>query len=199
MFDKTIRHLIETFSRLPSVGPKTAERFVFHLLKSGKGEVGKLTIALQELISTVKSCSVCQDFSESNPCNICSDPKRDQSTICVVAESSDAMAVEKTGGYRGTYHILRGTIDALEDSLPPSLKIRELIERIKQPQPKIKEVILALNPDIRGETTMLYIQKELSSLEVTVTRLARGLPIGADLAYADEVTLSSALKERKKM
>lgn len=199
MFDKTIRNLIDAFTRLPSVGSKTAERFVLHLLKSGKGEVGKLIAALQETMATIRSCSVCQDFSETNPCNICADAKRDHSIVCVVADTPDAMAIEKTGGYRGTYHILRGTIDALEGALPGTLKIRELLDRVQRSEPKIQEVILALNPDIKGETTMLYVQRELAPMGVTVTRLARGLPIGADLAYADEVTLASALKERKKL
>ncbi len=199
MFDQSIQQLLVALSRLPSVGPKTAERFVLYLLRSGKGEVKNLVNALEGVMQNVKTCSKCQNFTETNPCHICSDPKRDHSTICVVATIPDASAIEKTGEYRGTYHILRGVIDAVKGTMPKHLKIAELLTRVTATQPKIKEVILALNPTIPGETTTLYIQKELADADVTITRLARGLPIGADLAYADEVTLNSALKERKQL
>jgi len=199
MFDPSIQKLITAFSRLPSVGPKTAERFVLYLLRSGKGEVGQLTAALSNLVNTVKSCGLCQNFSEHNPCHICSNPKRDKSTVCVVAQIPEASAIEKSGAYTGVYHILRGTIDAIEGTMPRHLKIQELINRVKASDSKVREIILALNPDIPGETTMLYIQKELSDSTVKISRLARGLPIGADLSYADEVTLTSAMKERKEI
>ncbi len=199
MFDRSIQNLIQALTRLPSVGQKTAERFVLFLLKRGKGEVANLVTALQQVAGSIKSCGVCQNFSESDPCHICSDQKRDHGLICVVEDIPEASAIEKTGEYKGTYHILRGTIDAIEGNMPHQLKINELIKRAKSNDPKIREIILALNPDIKGETTMLYIQKELSGDDVTITRLARGLPIGADLSYADEVTINSALKERKKI
>ncbi|MEK7647746.1 MAG: recombination mediator RecR [Patescibacteria group bacterium] len=199
MNDKPITDLVAAFMRLPSVGQKTAERFVLSLLKSGRGEVGKLTLALTELSKSVKSCILCQDFTTQSPCGICNDSRRDHGVICVVADTTDAMAIEKSGAYNGVYHMLRGTIDAIEGVLPSHLKVPELMARMRAEDPKVREVILALNPDIPGETTMLYLQRELAQFNVKVSRLARGLPIGASLAYADEVTLTSALKERKEI
>lgn len=198
MYSKSIQNLISTLSRLPSVGPRTAERFVFHLLKSGKKEVSELTVALKQLIGSVKSCAVCWDFSDESPCLICKNTLRDESTLCIVAEPQDVYVLEKTGAFKGKYYVLRGTIGPDTDPSDPGLKIKELGGRVQDK--KIKEIILAFNPDITGETTMMFLAKQLRELrpDIKVTRLARGLPMGSDLQYADDITLGSALKNRVK-
>lgn len=199
MYSKPIENLIRAFSHLPSVGRRTAERYVFHLLKAGKKDPAELALAIKNLISSVKSCAICFDFSDRSPCVICADSKRIQTQICVVAESQDVQAIERTGAYAGRYHILRGLVetDALA-SEENNLKIPELLGRVKNEG--ITEIILALNPDLAGETTALYLEKEIKTFnyDLIVTRLARGLPMGSDLQYADEITLSSALKHRTK-
>lgn len=196
MYSKPVENLLRAFTRLPSVGKRTAERFIFHLLKSGKKEVAELTLALKRLSDTMQSCAVCRDFSDVSPCRICSDRTRDNAIIAVVAESQDVQAIERAG-YRGVYHILRGLIDPdeLETKLA-TLTIKALLERARSLD--THEFILALNPDLKGETTMMYLERELRSArpELKITRLARGLPMGSDLQYADEITLSSALKHR---
>ncbi|HBU06774.1 MAG TPA: recombination protein RecR [Candidatus Magasanikbacteria bacterium] len=194
MFSKSIQQLITAFSKLPSVGERTAERYVFYLLKSGKKDAGEITLALKNLIDTVKSCEICWDFSDSSPCTICSDKKRDTKTICVVAEPQDIQAIEKTDEYNGLYHVLRGVIKADDDELN-NLKIKELITRAKT----ATEIIFALNPDLNGENTTMYLIDKLKTInpKLKLTRLARGLPMGSDLQYADEITLGSAIKNRK--
>ena len=199
MYSPSIQNLIKAFKKLPSVGQRTAERFVFYLLKSGKKEVGELTLALKELIDTVKSCEVCWNFSDTSPCPICQNPKRDHTTICVVADPQDLAVIEGTGEYRGLYHVLRWQVDPTDAESLTKMKVKELLEGTRnKEQGTIQEVILALNPDIAGETTMLYLEKELKSVnqEIKITRLARGLPMGGDLRYADEITLGSAIKNR---
>lgn len=214
MYPRPIQQLITAFGRLPSVGERTAERYVFYLLKSGKKDVAELALSLKNLITEVKSCEICWNFTDQIPCRICSDKKRDHSTICVVAEPQDIPAIEKTGEYQGVYHVLRGVIKADEENLN-ELKIEELITRLKDQN--IKEIILALNPDLNGETTMMYlskrIKKEIQKFtplnshhgradsrtgfnKVKISCLARGLPMGGDLQYADEITLENALKNR---
>lgn len=199
MYSKPIENLIRAFSHLPSVGRRTAERYVFHLLKAGKKDPAELALAIKNLVSSVKSCAICFDFSDRSPCAICADSKRTQTQICVVAESQDVQAIERTGAYAGRYHILRGLVetDALA-SEENNLKIPELLGRAKNEG--IAEIILALNPDLAGETTALYLEKEIKTFnpDLIVTRPARGLPMGSDLQYADEITLSSALKHRTK-
>lgn len=182
--------------KLPSVGPRTAERFVFHLLRSGKKEVAELTLALKNLMETVKSCDVCWDFSDQTPCAICRDKSRDAATLAVVALSHDVQAIERVKSYRGRYHVLRGVIRPDEEDSMQNLKITELFDRV-QHEP-ITEVILAFNPDMDGETTMMFLEKKLHALKPTlhVSRLARGLPMGSDIRYADDITLESALKHR---
>lgn len=198
MYSKPIQQLINAFSKLPSVGERTAERYVFHLLKSGKKDVAELTLALKNLIDSVKSCEVCWDFTDKSPCQICADKKRDHSVICVVAEPQDAQAIEKTNAYRGIYHILRGLIRVDEDNLS-ELKISELIKKSSARDGKeIKEIILALNPNLEGETTAMHLEKQIKKInpKIKLARLARGLPMGSDLQYADEITLTSAFKNR---
>lgn len=195
---KPIENLINAFSRLPSVGRRTAERFVYYLLKSGKKDVAELTLALKNLIEKIKSCEVCWNFSDAATCRICASKDRDHSTICVVAETQDLQAIEKTGLYTGVYHILRGTLDVENENTMQYIKVRELLSRIKKEN--INEIILALNPDLRGETTKMFLEKKIREInpKLIVTRLARGLPMGSDLQYADEITLGSALKHRTK-
>jgi recombination protein RecR len=198
MYPRPIQQLINAFSSLPGVGPRTAERFVFSLLKSGKKDVAELTVALKQLMNTVKSCSVCCDFSDKNPCQTCSDPKRDHTRICVVAEPADIQAIERTHSWTGQYHVLRGVVDSSDPETIATIKISELIDRVKTQG--IREVLLALNPDVPGETTMLYLDRRLHEVSpiLSITRLARGLPMGSDLRYADDITLGSALKNRTK-
>ncbi|MDD2757918.1 MAG: recombination mediator RecR [Patescibacteria group bacterium] len=197
MYSEPINNLISLLKKLPSVGQRTAERFVFHWLASGKKEVNDLRGALEAMLVKIKSCEVCWNFSDTSPCAICKNTKRDHGLICVVADPQDIPAIEKTNEYGGTYHVLRGLIDLSDDSENFSkLKIRQLFSRLSQPG--TKEVILALNPDLPGETTALYLEREIKSKypKIKTTRLARGLPMGSDLQYADEITLGSALKNR---
>ncbi len=194
---QSIKSLIEQFSQLPGIGPKTAERFVFYLLKKNPEEIKKFAEAIGQLKDKIKICSICQNYSEQDPCLICSDKNRDQTIICVVAEPTDLAAIEKTGEFKGVYHILGGVLNPLDNITPDKLKINELVERIKKNRPK--EIILGLNPDIEGETTALYLNKILKTLDVKVTRLAKGLPMGSDLAYADQATLASALNNRRSL
>ncbi len=200
-FPPALQNLIEYFSRLPGVGPKTALRFVFYLLKQPKEEVLKFSAALGSVKNNIAVCQVCQNFSEKNPCPICADPRRDHSSICIVAEHQDLPVIENTGEHHGTYHVLGGVLDPLHGVTPDQLKIKELVARIQNGKGKIKEIILALNPDLEGETTMLYLTKLIKSFggPIRITRLARGLPMGSDIEYADEITVSDALKGRKEI
>ncbi|MFA5076770.1 MAG: recombination mediator RecR [Patescibacteria group bacterium] len=193
-YPPTMQRLIEEFSMLPTIGPKTAERFVLYLLRH-QGNIDNLTSALAKLKSQVVTCQICQTFSEKSPCYICSNPKRDQSVVCVVAQTTDLAVIESTGQYNGLYHVLGDTIDLGNENSP---MIDKLVNRLKQ-QPQIKEVILAFSPDIEGESTILYLNKVLKPLKFKTTRLARGLSMGSDLAYADEITLSSALEGRREI
>ena len=197
MYSKSIQNLIDSFRKLPTVGQRTAERFVFYLLKSGKKEVGEITLALKELIDNVKSCEMCWDFSNNNPCAICGNKTRDNSLLCVISEPQDIPVLERTGMYNGLYHVLRETIDPGNEEEMEKIKIKELFKRIEGNK-QIKEVVLALNPDLSGETTMLFLEKKIKEKNpnIKITRLARGLPMGSDLQYADEITLGSALKNR---
>lgn len=196
MYPQSIKNLLKAFKRLPSVGEHTAERYVFHLLNSGKKETTELMLALKELVETIKSCEVCWNFSDTSPCTICSDTKRDHSIITVVAEPPDIAAINGTGAFNGVYHVLRGVIETESVDGLADLKIKELFTRLEDKT--VKEIILALNPDLPGETTMLFLEKEIAARapHVTVSRLARGLPLGADLRYADDITLGSAIKHR---
>ena len=196
MYARPIQNLITAFKKLPSVGGRTAERFVFHILKSGKKDAAEITLALKELLENVRSCAVCFDFSDKSPCRICAG-KRDSHILCVVGEPQDIQSIEKTAVYTGLYHVLRGNISP-DDSLGfEKTKIKELFERIEKTPPQ--EIILALNPNMEGETTMMFLQKQIKTLSphTQVTRLARGLPMGSDIEYADEITLQSAFKNRR--
>lgn len=197
-YSDAIQRLIEHFSKLPSIGPKSAERIVFYLLYQPSEILSDFGQGVIDLKKKVVICQQCQNFSEQSPCQICSDKKRSQNVICVVAKPQDLLAIEKVGDYEGVYHVLGGVIDPLNDITPEKLKFKQLQQRIANGS--IQEVILGLNPDMSGETTMLYLIKLLKQLKVPkISRLARGLPVGSDLEYSDEVTLSNALKGRRQI
>ncbi len=196
MYSKPIQNLIFAFKKLPGVGQRTAERFVFHLLKSGKKDVATITLALRELIETVKSCPMCWDFSDTAPCKICSDTKRNSSLLCVVENSQDIQSVEKIGLYTGRYHVLRGTVSPEDPAGFESTKTKELLTRIES-EP-IQEIIFALNQNLAGETTTLFLTNQIKQKKpnLIMSRLARGLPMGSDIEYADEITLENAFQNR---
>lgn len=203
MFPPSLQALINQFNKLPGIGPKTAERFVFYLLRRPKEELEKFAQALLTSKNKIKLCSSCYNFTEAELCPICADPRRDPSIICLVAQSTDLIALEKTGDYKGIYHVLGGALSPIEGITPEKIRIKELIQRIDSKSetrtPKVKEIILAFNPDLEGESTILYLVRLLKSYKIKITRLARGLPMGSDLEYADEVTLSSALEGRREV
>jgi recombination protein RecR len=185
---------IEELSKLPSIGKKTAQRLALYILKMENGQVENLLKSIKDLKTKLKYCTRCNNISEKDLCEICSSSKRDTSIICVVEEASDVIAIEKTHEYNGLYHVLGGVLSPLSGITPDSLKIKELLNRFKQEE--IKEVILAINPDTEGEATSLYLAKIIKPLKVKVTRIARGLPIGGDLEFADEATIGRAMINR---
>jgi len=197
LLPRSIKNLIEELSKLPGIGPKTAERLTFYLLRSSDEDIKKLGSAILNLKHKIKICQVCFNLSENNPCNICSDQSRDKSKICVVEEPLDVLALEKTKAYNGLYHILGGVISPIEGIGPDDLRIKELLIRLKNNSNEIKEIILATNPSLEGEATSMYLKKLLEPLGIKITRIARGLPTGAELEYADEITLIRALEGRK--
>lgn len=181
------------------MGPKTAQRLALHLVVSGKSSINRLISSLEEARDQIGYCSICGNLTDTDPCIICADSKRDKSVICVVGYPKDVLAIERAGGYQGVYHVLHGYIEPLKGVGPDDIRVKELLGRVKEGKGEIKEVILATNPDIDGETTALYLARALKPLGVRVTRLARGLPFGADLDYADEVTLAKSLEGRREM
>lgn len=185
--------LITELSRLPGIGPKTAQRLAFYLLGQDKQDVQRLADSLIEAKEKMSFCTICGHLTDVDPCSICTDSSRNTSIICVVEEPSDVIALEKTREYKGRYHVLHGAISPLDGIGPEDLRIRELLARIND---DIKEIILATDPNIEGETTALYLTKLLRPLNLKITRLARGIPVGGDLEYADEVTLIRALEGR---
>ena len=191
---KSLRSLIEEFSKLPGIGPKSAQRLAMHLLHSPPGRLKSLGESVLGLRDNVVFCTECWNLAEEDPCMICSDPQRDSSIICVVEEVLDVVAIEKTGDFKGAYHVLHGSLSPVDGVGPDQLKMESLFARVKKGG--ISEIILATNPSLEGEATALYIQKPLLNSGVKVTRIARGLPVGGDVEYADEVTLSRALKGR---
>jgi recombination protein RecR len=192
-----IQALINEFSKLPTVGPKTAARLVFHLLNRPRNEAHALADAILAVKDKVRFCSICFSLTEDDPCVICSDEERDLKTICVVAEAKDIYAIERTGAFKGRYHVLGGLISPMDGIGTAQLHVKELVERVGAESPS--EIILATNPNAEGEATALYLSRLLSPLLPTVSRLAYGLPIGADLDYADEVTLAKAVEGRRQI
>ncbi|MFH0937564.1 MAG: recombination mediator RecR [Candidatus Daviesbacteria bacterium] len=191
---KVVQSLIEAFERLPGIGPKTAQRLTYHLLHAPKEETEALAKAAIDLKEKTVICQTCFNISEENPCQICSDPLRERSIIAVVEDPLDVLALEKAD-FKGLYHVLHGSISPMENIGPGELHIRELLPRLKNGE--VKEIILATNPTMEGEATAMYIERLISPLGVKVTRIARGLPVGGDLEYADATTLSRALEGRK--
>jgi recombination protein RecR len=194
---ESVTRLIEAFTQLPGIGPKTASRLTFYLLRRPAEQAEALADALRDLKQKTVFCSVCFNITEKSPCPICQDEGRDRSIVCVVEEPLDVLAIDRTGEYRGLYHVLHGAISPVEGIGPDELRINELIARLRA-QP-VQEVLLATNPNLEGEATAMYLARLLEPLAVRVTRLARGLPVGGDLEYADVVTLSRALQGRREM
>lgn len=192
-----ITRLIEAFHKLPGIGPKSAQRLAYHILRAPEQEARNLASALAEVKQRIKFCSVCLNITESDPCFYCEDPRRDRSIICVVEQPLDIMALERAGGFRGLYHVLHGVLSPMDGIGPEDIHIRELITRLQSGE--VKEVIMATNPSLEGEATSMYIQRLVGPAGVKVTRLARGLPSGADLEYTDDVTLARALEGRQEL
>ncbi|MDQ4125183.1 MAG: recombination mediator RecR [Actinomycetota bacterium] len=200
MFAGPVQDLIDQLARLPGIGPKSAQRVAFHLLKATPQEARLLADAIVTVKEKVRLCTVCFNVSDQEVCEYCRDPRRDQSTICVVQEPPDIVAVERTREYRGVYHVLQGAISPIEGIGPEDLRVAELLERLRADASgvrPVKEVIVATNPNTEGSATAMYIGGLIGPLGVTVTRLASGLPVGGDLEYADEVTLGRALEGRR--
>ena len=189
-----ITRLIEELTKLPGVGAKTASRLAMHILRSSREDAENLARAIREVKEKIRLCSLCFNLTDQDPCRICQDPKRDGEVICVVSGPEDLMAVEKSGSFRGIYHVLHGVLSPLEGVGPQDLRIGELLARLQGGQ--VKEVILATNPSVEGEATAQYLSQIIKPLGVRVTRIARGVPMGGDLQYIDQVTLSKSLENR---
>lgn len=197
IYPKSIAALIEQFQKFPSVGPKSAQRMAFHLLKMPKSEVENFAKTIIEAKENTFACETCFNMSSTNPCEICSSTSRDKSTVCVVAETKDLIAIEKTNEYFGLYHVLQGLISPIDGIGAEDVRIKELLQRIAQND--VKEVILALSPSVEGEATSLYLGKLIKPFGIKITRIAFGLPVGADLEYADEITLARAIEGRREI
>lgn len=193
-YTKPLAKLIECFQLLPSIGPKTAQRLAMHIIKMPESEVNTFANSLIEAKTTISYCDICFNMSSKNPCEICSDETRNKKVLCVIAETKDLMAIEKTNEYRGLYHVLQGLISPIDGIGPDDIRIKELLYRISQND--IEEVILALNPSVEGEATSLYLNKLIKPFNIKITRIAFGLPMGSELEYADEMTLARALEGR---
>ena len=189
-----VSRLIEEFHKLPGIGPKTAQRLTYHLVRMPEDEARSLAEAILAVKDSIVLCSVCQNITDADPCALCRSEKRDRSKLCVVEEPLDILPLERTHEYSGLYHVLHGVISPMDGIGPEDLKMKELLARLQDGV--VTEVILATNPNLEGEATAMYIQRLIAPLGIKVSRLARGLPFGADLEYADEVTLSRALQER---
>jgi recombination protein RecR len=185
--------LISEFSRLPGIGRKTAQRLALHVLKLSREDVERMARSLIEVKDRIRTCSVCCNITENDPCSICASTRRDRTCICVVEESNDVFAIERSNEFRGMYHVLGGSLSPLEGIGPEDLRIRELLDRARQ---DVTEVILAMNPNVEGEATTLYLSRLLKPLGVTVTRIARGIPMGSDLEFTDAATISRAFEGR---
>jgi recombination protein RecR len=195
----SLQKLINELSKLPGVGPKTAQRLAFFLLKKDNIDINNLSQSIAQVKTGIVFCSVCHNMGESDPCHTCSDAKRDQTTVCVVEEPLDAQAIDKSGQYNGVFHVLGGVLNPLEGIGPENLEIQSLLARTTKHESQIKEIIIATNPSLEGETTAMHLSKVIKaqSPDVKITRIARGLPMGGDLEYADEITLSRAMEGRR--
>lgn len=195
MYDGIVQELIDEFGRLPGIGPKSAQRIAFHILQTPGFDVSRLSSLLSDVREKVRFCEVCGNVTEQELCSICRDPRRDQSVICVVEDAKDVSAIERTREFRGLYHVLGGAINPIAGIGPDQLRIAQLMGRLGDAT--VQEVILATNPNLEGEATAAYLQRLLVTMQISVTRLASGLPVGGDLEYADEVTLGRAFEGRR--
>ena len=195
MYEGAVQDLIDELGRLPGIGPKSAQRIAFHLLAAEPADVGRLAAALQRVKDEVKFCTTCGNVAEAEQCRICLDPRRDETVICVVEEPKDVVAIERTREFRGRYHVLGGAISPIEGIGPDDLRVRELLQRLQDGA--ITELILATDPNLEGEATATYLARLIKPMDLRVTRLASGLPVGGDLEYADEVTLGRAFSGRR--
>jgi recombination protein RecR len=197
VYEGAVQDLIDELGRLPGIGPKSAQRIAFHLLQTDTDDVTRLVTALTEVKAKVRFCEQCGNVAESDRCRICADPRRDQTSICVVEEPKDVVAIERTREFRGTYHVLGGAISPIDGIGPDDLRVRELMTRLASGE--VQEVIIATDPNLEGEATATYLSRLLRDVGLTVTRLASGLPVGGDLEYADEVTLGRAFEGRRRV
>lgn len=197
IYPKSIASLIEHFQKFPSVGPKSAQRMAFYLLRMPKSEVEKFAQSMLDAKENTKTCEICFNLSSTSPCEICTSPQRDKSTICVVAETKDLIAIEKTNEYKGLYHVLQGLISPMDGIGADDIRIKELLNRLTDEN--VREVILALSPSVEGEATSLYLNKLIKPFGIKISRIAFGLPVGADLEYADEITIAKAIEGRREL
>ena len=197
IYSPSIEKLIEAFEKLPSIGHKTAARLAFHMLNSSEEEINNFVNAITNAKKNLKYCSKCFNISDTDPCIICSNPKRDESIICVVEDVRDIIAMERTHEFNGVYHVLHGSISPMNGVGPDDIKVKELLARLTDG--KVKEIILATNPRVEGEATAMYLSKLIKPLGIKVTRIARGIPVGGDLEYTDEITLMQALEGRREL
>ena len=197
IYPKSIASMIEHFQRFPSVGPKSAQRMAFYLLRMPKSEVEKFAQSMLDAKENTKTCEICFNLSATSPCEICTSYQRDKSTICVVAETKDLIAIEKTNEYKGLYHVLQGLISPMDGIGADDIRIKELLNRLTDEN--VREVILALSPSVEGEATSLYLSKLIKPFGVKISRIAFGLPVGADLEYADEITIAKAIEGRREL
>jgi len=194
---RSIQELAEMFDRLPGVGPRAALRYAYWLATQSKTNIRQFADTLSQLAAKIVPCQVCGMWTDASPCSICSDLRRDAGLLCVVANSQDVRVMEDAGIYQGRYHVLGGLLDPIEGKTPEILQIGKLLEKIKNPENKIREVILALDPDVQGDTTAMYLMRQLTGLPITISRLARGIPTGAQIEYADEATITDAYLNRR--
>ncbi len=197
IYPKSIASLIEHFQKFPSVGPKSAQRMAFYLLRMPKSEVEKFAQSMLDAKENTKTCEICFNLSSTSPCEICTSSQRDKSTICVVAETKDLIAIEKTNEYKGLYHVLQGLISPMDGIGADDIRIKELLNRLTDEN--VREVILALSPSVEGEATSLYLNKLIKPFGIKISRIAFGLPVGADLEYADEITIAKAIEGRREI
>ncbi len=197
IYPKSIASLIEHFQKFPSVGPKSAQRMAFYLLRMPKSEVEKFAQSMLDAKENTKTCEICFNLSSTSPCEICTSSQRDKSTICVVAETKDLIAIEKTNEYKGLYHVLQGLISPMDGIGADDIRIKELLNRLTDEH--VREVILALSPSVEGEATSLYLNKLIKPFGIKTSRIAFGLPVGADLEYADEITIAKAIEGRREI
>ena len=198
-YPKPLARLVGEFEKLPGIGPKSAQRLAFYVMRLPEEETRALAEALTTIKASIKFCRICHNYSEGDICDICTDPRRNHTLLCVVAEPRDLIAVEKTGEFKGVYHVLQGVISPLDGIGPEKLRIKDLQQRVADGDPRVEEVILATNPTVEGDTTSMYVAGLLKPLGVRVTRIAHGMPVGGDLDYADQATLIQAYEYRREL